>query len=101
MTAIKIKVSTSTVPTPSQTKESAERATAVPAANLSSSAPSYPTSSQKGPKNWDNIDDEGGDEDPSKNGDVNSFFQQIYKDADEDTKRAMMKSFVESNSTLR
>ncbi|KAI0854655.1 SGS-domain-containing protein [Xylaria cubensis] len=99
VTAIKINVSTSTVPTPSQTKESAERATAVPAANLSSSAPSYPTSSQKGPKNWDNIDDEGGDEDPSKNGDVNSFFQQIYKDADEDTKRAMMKSFVESNGT--
>ncbi|KAI1733508.1 SGS-domain-containing protein [Xylaria scruposa] len=98
--ATKTDVSPSTVPIPpSQTKESTERVTAVPAAKRGRSVPSYPTSSRKGPKDWDNIDDEGVDEDPSKNGDVNSFFQQIYKDADEDTKRAMMKSFVESNGT--
>ncbi|KAI0201183.1 SGS-domain-containing protein [Astrocystis sublimbata] len=58
----------------------------------------YPTSSRKGPINWDSIDDDEDEEDVSKK-DVNSFFQQIYKDADEDTKRAMMKSFVESNGT--
>ncbi|KAK5637156.1 hypothetical protein RRF57_012868 [Xylaria bambusicola] len=58
----------------------------------------YPTSSKKGPQNWDNIDVDD-DEDASKNGDVNSFFQKIYKNADEDTKRAMMKSFTESNGT--
>ncbi|KAH9909691.1 SGS domain-containing protein [Xylariomycetidae sp. FL2044] len=59
--------------------------------------PAYPTSSKKGPKNWDKFSDE--EEDEKESGDVNSFFQQLYKDADEDTRRAMMKSFVESNGT--
>lgn len=30
---------------------------------------------------------------------VNSFFKKLYKDADEDTRRAMMKSYIESNGT--
>ncbi|KAG9241445.1 SGS domain-containing protein [Calycina marina] len=59
--------------------------------------PAYPTSSRRGPKNWDTVTndadlDEGGDE-------MNSFFQRLYKDADPDTKRAMMKSYQESNGT--
>jgi suppressor of G2 allele of SKP1 len=37
-------------------------------------------------------DDESGDA-------VDSFFKKIYKDADPDTRRAMMKSFQESNGT--
>ena len=77
-------------------------------------APAYPTSSRGGPKNWDKLasealakpkdpssnssgkdeeeDDEGGDA-------VNSFFQKIYGNGDPDTRRAMMKSFTESNGT--
>ncbi|KAJ1730383.1 Cochaperone protein [Coemansia biformis] len=35
---------------------------------------------------------------PSEQG-VNELFQSIYRDADEDTRRAMMKSYVESNGT--
>ncbi|CAJ2506521.1 Uu.00g006510.m01.CDS01 [Anthostomella pinea] len=58
--------------------------------------PAYPTSSKKGPKNWDNLDV---DDDEKEEGDVNSFFQKLYKNANEDTKRAMMKSYVESNGT--
>lgn len=30
---------------------------------------------------------------------VNKFFQDLFKDADEDTKRAMMKSYQESGGT--
>ncbi|KAG1783983.1 SGS-domain-containing protein [Suillus placidus] len=41
------------------------------------------------------------DEDPNVGGDstVNSFFQKIFGDADDDAKRAMMKSFQESGGT--
>ncbi|EYU19596.1 hypothetical protein MIMGU_mgv11b019196mg, partial [Erythranthe guttata] len=31
---------------------------------------------------------------------LNKFFKDIYGDADEDTKRAMSKSFIESNGTV-
>ncbi|KAI1505784.1 SGS domain-containing protein [Biscogniauxia marginata] len=60
--------------------------------------PAYPTSSKTGPKNWDTFaaDDE---EDDKKDGDVNTFFQSLYEKADDDTKRAMMKSYIESNGT--
>ena len=83
--------------------------------SASQKAPSYPTSSRSGPKNWDKLasealakpktddskpgakteeeeDDEGGDP-------VNGFFKKLYAGADADTRRAMMKSFSESNGT--
>ncbi|KAI0007347.1 SGS domain-containing protein [Xylariaceae sp. FL0662B] len=60
--------------------------------------PAYPTSSKKGPMNWDKFA-EGDNDDDANDGDVESFFRKIYKDADDDTKRAMMKSYIESNGT--
>ncbi|KAL5534395.1 hypothetical protein ACEPAG_857 [Sanghuangporus baumii] len=60
-------------------------------------------------KNWDNIastilssdKEKSLNEDPNIGGDstVNGFFQQLYSNADEDTRKAMMKSYIESNGT--
>ncbi|KAI9047195.1 hypothetical protein LZ554_008649 [Drepanopeziza brunnea f. sp. 'monogermtubi'] len=58
-------------------------------------APIYPTSSKNGPVNWDKV---GGDDDQEEH-DVNDFFKVLYRDADPDTRRAMMKSYQESNGT--
>ncbi|KAI5364777.1 Putative CS domain, SGS domain, HSP20-like chaperone, protein Sgt1 [Septoria linicola] len=72
--------------------------------------PAYPTSSKKGPKDWDKVakeamptsgkpgaaeeddDYEGGDE-------ANHFFKKLYKGASPEAQRAMMKSYTESNGT--
>jgi len=55
----------------------------------------------KSVKNWDKIAGEG-EEKESEEGDkaVNSLFQEIYKGADENTRRAMNKSFIESGGTV-
>lgn len=59
-------------------------------------------------KDWDNVasilshdNEKALSEDPNTGGDgaVNTFFQKLYEGADEDTKRAMMKSYVESAGT--
>ncbi|OTA68028.1 SGS-domain-containing protein [Hypoxylon sp. EC38] len=76
-------------PTPTASKADAAKPTG--------GAQAYPTSSKKGVVNWDKID--AGDDDDEKEGDVNTFFQKLYKDADDDTRRAMMKSYIESNGT--
>lgn len=47
-------------------------------------------------KNWDKIDDEDDDE---QGKDAMGFFQHLFAGADDDTRRAMMKSYVESNGT--
>ena len=81
--------------------------------------PVYPTSSKSGPKDWDKLADEltkkkkdkgkekegeaaqeDDEEDSEGEGDaVGDFFKQLYGSADDDTKRAMMKSYTESNGT--
>jgi len=104
---------------------SASIATPTPRAN--STAPAYPTSSRSGPKNWDKIvdsyknpaksskgteatdgavadglqgdDDNFVDSDDEAADPVNGFFKKLYKDANEDTRRAMMKSYQESGGT--
>ncbi|KXN90050.1 hypothetical protein AN958_05055 [Leucoagaricus sp. SymC.cos] len=82
-----------------------------PLANSSYQAPSSPSTTTAKPKhkNWEGISDEilkaekekTTEEDPNVGGDstLNSFFQKIYADADEDTRRAMVKSFSESGGT--
>ena len=105
---------------------------AQPTVSLSSqTAPSYPTSSKSGPKNWDKLaetltakkkstkkdkkdkkdknkeneksassdDDDGIDSDYDTGDAVDGFFKKLYANADDDTRRAMMKSFQESNGT--
>lgn len=78
-------------------------------------AHSYPTSSRKGVKDWDKLATslskgkkkdgtaEGGDDDDDLSdygGDpVDGFFKKLYANADPDTRRAMMKSYYESEGT--
>ena len=86
----------------------------IPAHVLSEKGPSYPTSSRHGPKDWDavassalktkksteNGEEKDVEEDDGEDGDpANAFFKQLYKNADPDTRRAMMKSYQESNGT--
>jgi suppressor of G2 allele of SKP1 len=60
----------------------------------------YP-SSAKHAKNWDALEKEINKEQEKPEGEaaLNSLFQQLYKDADDDTKRAMLKSYTESSGT--
>ncbi|VDN96662.1 unnamed protein product [Rodentolepis nana] len=52
----------------------------------------------KSTRNWDAVAKEA---DEIEEGDpLNNLFQKIYSEADENTRRAMMKSFVESNGTV-
>jgi len=64
---------------------------------------SYPTSSKKGPKNWDAIERQvmKEEEEEELEGDaaVNKMFQKIYRDSPDDVKKAMMKSYSESGGT--
>ena len=63
----------------------------------------YPTSSSKY-HDWDKLaaNIETDEKDEKKEGDaaLNDLFQKIYKDADDDTRRAMNKSFQESGGTV-
>ncbi|KAL8210883.1 hypothetical protein R6Q57_005320 [Mikania cordata] len=64
--------------------------------------PTYPSS--RPTRDWDKLEAQVKKEekDEKLDGDaaLNKFFRDIYKDADEDTRRAMRKSFVESNGTV-
>ncbi|KAL0951224.1 hypothetical protein HGRIS_007945 [Hohenbuehelia grisea] len=78
-------------------------------ASTSTAPPPNPTARPRTTKNWDGITedilssqkDKTTDEDPNVGGEavLNGFFQKLFSDADEDTKRAMMKSYQESGGT--
>ncbi|KAL3834307.1 hypothetical protein ACJIZ3_009043 [Penstemon smallii] len=74
-------------------------------ANVSSanSKPTYPSSKPKR-VDWDKLEAQVKKEEKEEklDGDaaLNKLFRDIYKDANEDTRRAMSKSFVESNGTV-
>ncbi|CAI2172169.1 11591_t:CDS:2 [Funneliformis geosporum] len=61
---------------------------------------SYP-SSAKHAKNWDALEKEISKEQDKPEGEaaLNALFQQLYKDADDDTRKAMLKSYTESSGT--
>lgn len=65
--------------------------------------PSYPTSS-KNKKNWDQLDKEitksMANDKPEGDAALNQLFKQIYERADEDTRRAMIKSYQTSGGTV-
>ncbi|TBU35303.1 SGS-domain-containing protein [Dichomitus squalens] len=80
-----------------------------PLASFPASSAPTSTTVRKQRKNWDGITSEilsqekevTSDQDPNAGGDaaVNEFFKKLYADADEDTRRAMMKSYSESGGT--
>lgn len=74
------------------TKESQVQA---PARTTVDKVPSYPTSA-KNKIDWNKMDVEDEDDD---SGGADAFFNKLYKNADPDTKRAMIKSMQESNGT--
>ncbi|KTW29813.1 hypothetical protein T552_01018 [Pneumocystis carinii B80] len=60
----------------------------------------YPSSSKYGSKDWDLLSRTMVTEkDETEDTALNKLFQEIYANADDDTKRAMMKSYIESNGT--
>lgn len=70
--------------------------TAVPDVSRSNMPLNYPSSSKK-QVDWSKIDLD--DDNDAEGSSADAFFQKLYADADPDTKRAMMKSFIESNGT--
>ena len=60
---------------------------------------SYPSSSKKA-INWDKLDIDDNQDQEEQNQSENDFFAKLFKDADDETKRAMMKSYVQSNGTV-
>jgi len=70
-------------------------------AQIASTLPK-PYSSGKSSKDWSKIEKEATDakEDEESGDPLNTLFKKIYKDADEDTRRAMMKSYQTSGGTV-
>uniref|UniRef100_A0A0D6R3X9 Protein SGT1 homolog n=1 Tax=Araucaria cunninghamii TaxID=56994 RepID=A0A0D6R3X9_ARACU len=74
------------------------------ASDMQNQRPTYPTSNTKSSRDWDKLEAQVKKEEKEEKleGDaaLNKLFRDIYRDADEDTRRAMQKSFIESNGTV-
>ncbi|KAF8412187.1 hypothetical protein HHK36_000147 [Tetracentron sinense] len=85
------------------TKESAVPQKINVSSDVGSRRPTYPSSKSRA-VDWDRLEAQVKKEEKEEklDGDaaLNKLFQGIYQDADEDTRRAMSKSFVESNGTV-
>ncbi|CAB3376733.1 Hypothetical predicted protein [Cloeon dipterum] len=66
----------------------------LPQVNTCNGPPKYPSSSKKH-KDWDSIKIE-----EDKDEDINQLFQKIYADGNDEMKKAMNKSFIESGGTV-
>jgi len=58
------------------------------------------TSHAKPKKDWDELEHEVEKEDEASKKDIGAFFRELYKNADEKTRLAMLKSFQTSNGTV-
>ncbi|CAI8593711.1 unnamed protein product [Vicia faba] len=85
------------------TTETAVAPRAIASSVTGTQRPTYPSSKPKR-VDWDKLEAQVKKEEKDENLDgdaaLNKFFREIYSDADEDTRRAMKKSFVESNGTV-
>lgn len=77
-----------------ETEDEQPKPEPIPGWVLHNKPPPYPTSSKSGPKDWEKLGED--EEEPQ---DVNNFFEKLYKDAAPEARRAMMKSYTESNGT--
>ena len=81
-------------------KVTASPPTTTPTTSASNDKPSSPTPQPEDPEHSDpSYISEDEDEDGAGGDPVNSFFKKLFKNADPDTRRAMMKSYTESNGT--
>ncbi|KAI5121251.1 hypothetical protein M0805_002296 [Coniferiporia weirii] len=87
---------------------SSDASAPIPGPSISSVPQNAPVTKTKQRKNWDALTnelisdkDDKQKDDPNAGGDtaVNGFFQKLFADADEDTRKAMMKSYQESGGT--
>lgn len=62
--------------------------------------PAYPTSSRTGKKNWDAIANSVEEDKLEGEQALNKIFQDIFSTGSEETRKAMMKSYVESGGTV-
>ncbi len=72
------------------------KSNAVKDTNSGPDVKTYPSTSKK---DWNKIASQYNDEIKEDNQSSMDFFKEVYADADDDTKRAMMKSYVESKGT--